>query len=474
MKSKDEIKSDLQLIAKNHEMTGEAVDMIIDLLTYSMYHEQVNILNTAKEMSLNDAYSINSKIALCDNVMYSVFRGTCPIVHLNTHFDSNTYYNKFDLLYTSNTFYLYALDKVDHSADIDTESVTQVDAILTRNKLIEKTVECTYNQYYIDLVDDVYGNTYSDISDDVMVTIDGRMYGTTRIFADHCKSVGDDELIFILTIPDYGIRLYKKHMFGSGSIVEIKAIVYTTLDDINEDDINNIRIPGLRFLESPKLDSNGDIIINEDGDEEKIKPIDYSAEISRQDSDSLLYYANFASRVDHEIKSNSDVNYLFSEVYIKYVESSTFRYVRKGEIYGGNELTEDTLYISYIPKPGDQLGPDDFEEFSDNYGSYFICNKIVISQAKRIDINLNIRVVVTNGESIYEEVQSILNSEFNKKLGLALNEKLLQSMISKIDNVKYLDNFELIVVTVGESDSVLNPTFDQYFVITPNIVYVTK
>lgn len=470
MKSKDEIKSDLQLIARNHEMTGEAVDMIIDLLTYSMYHEQVDILNTAKEMSLNDAYSINSKIALCDNVMYSVFRGTCPIVHLNTHFDSNTYYNKFDLLYTSNTFYLYALDKVDHSADTDTSSVTKVDAILTQSKLIEKTVTCTYNQYYIDLVDDVYGNTYSNISDDIMVTIDGRMYGTTRIFSDHCKSVGDDELIFVLTIPGYGIRLYKKPMFGSGSTVEIKAIVYTTIDDINESDINNIRIPGLRFMTSKKLDDEGHEVVDDNGNTVYIDPITYSSEIERQDSDSFLYMANFASRVDHEIKSNSDVNYLFSEVYIKYVESSTFKYIRKGE---DPDVTEDTLYISYIPKPGDQLGPDDFEEFRDNYGSYFICNNIVIYQATRIDVRLDVSVVVNNGESIYDEVQSILTAEFNKKLGLMINQKLLQSMISKISNVKYISNFNM-VVTSGENNLNSTPAFDQYFIITPNIVYVTE
>lgn len=489
MNSKEQIKYNLEQIAKNRNLSGEAVDLIIDLLTYALYHEQVEIANTAKEMSLNDAVLVNSKIALCCNNMYSVYRGKNPRLKLKIKVNSVLNKNRFDKIYESNSFKVYCnrILSINPSPDPiilgetlgeDGKYHDNDDLIISKDDIIQQsyTIDNIQDTYYIDIIDPTTTNHYSNLSEDIIVGIeDGNTeyteYKTTRIFSDHCKSFGSNEKIFVLTIPDYGIRLYKKDRFVVNSRVYVKVFKYTTLDDINESELNKIVIPGTETLVySETTGLKYDIVDT----------------IRRQDLESLQYEVNLAGRVNHEIQSNSDVSYLFNEVFIDKVIMSAYKYVAD-EVSRSN----DKLFIWYILKPGAEITDQDQIDFKTQYCSYFVCEQVEIIEATEVPVVLELDVVTDDtSENIYDQVQSILN-EYTYKLGMKLNKELLISQISKIDTIKYVQNLDYDTtvdhdfdigclseldssygIETDEEDPIMVP--DQYYTITPNINFIQE
>lgn len=492
MNSKEEIRDALLQIADNYKMRGEAVEMAVELVTYALFHEQVAIANTAKEMSLTDATLMDSKIAQCANVMYSVYRGRCPIVRLNLHFIAKVNKSKFDTLYEGNTFNLYASHPITETPDGSDDSTKQVEAIMSKFDLIDRTYDITKDNYMgLEITDD-NGNTVNDISDDIIVQVlqknEGmdsepewvEEYAVTRIFSDHCKSFGTNEMIFALTIPGFGVRLFKKGNFTIGTSVRVKAVVYTPLSAINTDALKRISISGATLMESRRMEDDPD---NPSERMEVVTPaVEYNGEIERPDVDSLPYLANYAGRVSHQIQSNSDVNYFFSEVFVDRVMSSTFRFFKKGSVlpdnYGnipeeGVSAGEDCLYIWYIKRKNAQsISDNEGTQFANAYGAYFLNGNIIIEEATEIKVKLSLDVVLDSTETISEDVEAILESDFNNKLGSTLNKELLRARISKLSHLSYIKMFDLTTNSGTDLSQTLPP--GQYYTIEAEINYTLE
>lgn len=492
MNSKEEIRDALLQIADNFKMRGEAVEMAVELVTYALFHEQVAIANTAKEMSLTEAALMDSKIAQCANMMYSVFRGRNPIVRLNLRFNAKVSRNRLDPLYEGNTFNLYAASPIDEVPDGTETSTKQVDTILSKFDIVDMTFEIDKDNYTGLELTDADGNVINDISDDMIVEViqgnDGitnngeerREYPVTRIFSDHCKSFGDNEMIFALTIPGFGVRLFKKGNFIIGSYVRVKAVVYTTLSEIDTEALKRVSISGATLMESTTYVEDPE---SPTGRKAIVTPaIEYDGESERPDIDTLPYLANYAGRVNHQIQSNSDVNYLFSEVFAAKVMASTFRFFKKGSIlpdsHGnigetGAEAAMDMLYIWYIKKKNARsITLPESASFIENYGSYFLNGEIKITEASEVKVRLSLDVVLDNTETVSDDVDAILESDFNKKLGVMMNKELLRAKIAKLPHIKYIKEFVLEASDGTDLDLTLPP--GRYYLVEAEINYTLE
>ena len=506
MISREELRENLVQIASNNGISGESVDLLIDLITYSKYHEQFEIINAIQENNLSTAKLLNSKIRMCMNVMYPVYRGKNARVKLN--FINNTLINKskFDLLYSSNTFKVYTENSLNLTPSIDSGisgvNKYSVIGILSTSDLQESTKTIKANEiYYVDFTID--REVVSDLSEDVQVFINDTEYPTTRNFYDYIQNeiplvdndaylIGDKyytvngvswipipesdprvkdlkikgelnsttllpilpskilDPLFVLTTPDYGIRIYKRGYFKPNDIIKIRAVKYTSSEDINYDEFNKIIIPGTQLTSallkdnvvkrSPALNKEGNPTYEDNG---------IINEISRDYEKSLLFNANNYSRLQNKTLSKSDINALFTEYFIDQVHSAINWYDGKKNSEGIDTVTFDsgTVYIYYVPKiDNDLITVGQMEVFKQKYGSYFITNTLRAESGVLMNIEVQIVLVTKKSidlmstiSSIFTNYSMILNDPNDKESNL-LKPKSIFSEISKIPEVDYIDS----------------------------------
>jgi hypothetical protein len=491
MISKNQIINDLRAIALNNNYKGEAVEMIIDLLTYSLYNEQVQIVNAIRESSISTAYSINSKIAQSMGVMYSVYRGKNPTVKFR--FINNTLlsYNKLGLIYKSNSVRVYSDSTVVIQPSIDNSICTLSGILCSTDKYTSTKTITESDRYYVDAeIDD---SILTDLSEDIKVSINNVEYPTTRSFYDHMhtpiESNGSLDKLFILTIPGYGIRVYKKgYIDDSGSpvgyfkindTITIECLKYTTLSSLNSDELKSMSIQGTELV---NFDAS---------DNQTYKGIKLNNEVSRENDDSILYNANYYSRIQSNILSKSDVNVLFTEYFIEYVYSSANEFIK------GSDSSKDSMTIYYILKNGSVSIDSKIPSWRELYKSYFITETINTVQCIKLDLYIDIEVYVNDGSDILSDVTNIL-SEYENKINLdsntpLLNSNLIIAKINKISNVAYVSKFIYLRYMIDDSNSSGYTTIDSssdelvpirakdstgaftgtpyYYNITPNITY---
>lgn len=509
MLSKETIYNSLKEIAANNNLRGESVNMLIDQITYSLFHEQVEIINALQESNLNSAYLLNSKIRQCMNVMYSVFRGRNCRVKLN--FINNTLIkkNKFDVLFTSNTFKVYADSAIEFQPSTDTgangKNIYTLIGILAKDDLLEADYTVTENnKYYIDF--ELDRNILSDISEDIQVfigsidmsntpqVINWVEYPVTRNFYDHIQYKEDEgglDPIFVQTIPDFGIRVYKRGYFKVSSIVRIRGLRYTVEDDINPDEFSKIKIPGTE-LNMP-LDASGkeiglsiDRIVTTAPEYRKDTDIvdelipTYTdngliPEIPRDESGSLLYNANFYERVQAQILSKSDINILFTEHFIERVLSAINWYDGKKDSNGNYSVSfkEGLVYIFYVPRiAGDVISNDEMDVFINKYGSYFISNNLRAQTGILNEISVDISLYISDSAELSSEISTIFNKYANKLNDPndwdynVLNPKQVFAEISKLPTVEYIDilQYEYQSIGSGSDHSVYNDLPNNYYI----------
>lgn len=509
MISKETIREELKKIASNNGLHGESVNMAIDLITYSLYHEQFEIANMVQENNLSTAKLMNSKIRSCMNVMYPVYRGKNARVKLN--FVNNTLItkNRFDVLFTSNTFKVYAEESINLSPSIDggDSGISKYSIIgIISNKDLQGYTKTIGKDdiYYIDFTID--REIVSNLSEDIQVFINGIEYPITRSFYDYIQSdiplndldaylikdkyyyvngvtwipipesdpkVADLKIkgsldsttllpilpskeidpLFILTIPDYGIRVFKRGYFKPNDSVTIRGLKYTTASQINYDEFNRIIIPGTELTtvlskdnvvrRSPSLNSDGKPDYLDNG---------IILEIERDDEKSLLMNANNYSRLQNKTLAKSDINALFTEYFIDQVHTAINWYDGKKD---PNTLLDTVtfdagkVYIYYVPKvDNDFITVDQMEVFKQKYGSYFITNTLVAESGILLTIDVQIVLVTKRSvdlmkdlESIFTNYSMILNDP-NDKESNVLKPKSIFSEISKLNDVDYIDSLE--------------------------------
>ena len=107
MKSIQEYIDKYKGIANDLQLTGDSVDLLVQLLAHATYINEVENINYANESSLERATLPNSKIQHCMDIMYSVFRGSCPRVKLRFRPTKYISLEKYQRVYSSNNFSLY-------------------------------------------------------------------------------------------------------------------------------------------------------------------------------------------------------------------------------------------------------------------------------------------------------------------------------------------------------------------------------
>lgn len=437
MKSIQEYIDKYKGIANDLQLTGDSVDLLVQLLAHATYINEVENINYANESSLERATLPNSKIQHCMDIMYSVFRGSCPRVKLRFRPTKYISLEKYQRVYSSNNFSLYyfgapKIIRPITTVSVEGENYEEITCIMASNLITDTQTFNEYNKYYIDLM-------YSNLSSDCMVLVNDEEMPVYRRFTDHIKYGG----LFDLTITDYGMRIYAPDIFRSTSelaayengaelppastTITTKVFEYCSLSDFNETEKSRISIPGLTF--PPK----SQILPTED-----YPGITFIPEVERGSIDSIHYLAQRERFANSIIRSNSDVGYLLEESYPEIVKEggTVYKFFKLNQC--DPEKTALQLYIYYIPKvQGTILTQSQQEEFEKNRASYYVTEDVNIVPGIRRNIVVEMGLELYKNESIDDEVNEIL-SKYENQFGINLLEcsQEIMSAISKISNVR--------------------------------------
>lgn len=438
-------------IANNLQLTGDSVELLVQMMANATYISEVEQVSFANEASLERATLMNSKIQHCVNLMYSVFRGKCPRVKLRFKCKKILSFNKHDVVYSSNRFSLYYDEEPKtFYPDSNEGKVHTIECILAAERIEDTQILPDYNRYYIDLV-------YNNLSNDVFVKVNGSETEVYRRFADHLRYGG----LFDLTMPDFGMRLYAPDIFRqvpeiesyngdedlppSNTTITTWVYRYCLLSDFNVTELSKINIKGTEFPEMIEGESYpGITLINE---------------IPRDTVDQVHYKANRDRYVNSILRSNTDIGALLEEMYPdKVVKGGTFydfvklrtaedEKVEKPDVeYDPDDPNSYTtrkgyilrLRIYYIPYNLNKLlTPSDINEFKKECTAYYVTENIEVQTGERVEISFRINVELYSNLSIQKEVDEILN-HYENKFNMDLASKLpeIESAISKISNVK--------------------------------------
>lgn len=479
MKTYSEILQDLQDIQNELKLEGDAVEINKRIAAYVYYHTQIDITNAIRESSINSAYLMNSKIEHCMDNMYSVFRGTNPILTLNLILNAELGYDKFDLVYNSNTFKLYAREVISQHPTLPNGAgeltpiqiqliVSSSDKIVYSPGKDARILSDRKWPYYIDIkLDDE--RLASNLSEHLFIYRQENENDAkeevswTRIFTEHASSAISDEQLFVLTIPDYGIRVYKKGYFDYNidKNLHFEIIPYTTIDDINLLDFSKITIPegtlkspaGLTIDQLPDPNDTTDLeqVINIDETGNLIESIDntdlyqmiLSPNIERQNTATLAYQSNFSGKSSNTMISNNDILFLFSETFIDRVLSCNFEL----------DLESSSIVIYYVPNPdANAITATEKSDFINKYDKYGIANNMLaIQEGNRLTRTVTLEYVSDGLTDITEQANNIINS-YNNILGQTLNQRELEGQFSKLQGVSYISNLSVSGLNPDETE----------------------
>lgn len=350
-------------VARRLNLQGDSIEMLSQLLGNATYISEVEHMSYTQEASLERASQLNSKIQHCMNEMYSVFRGSCPRVLI--HFTSLSYleYNIFDEIATFNNFSLYYLGYAGDSSEITYSPISippnqemTIIALISPKKLRSEWTINFYNQFYVDFLE-------SNLSNDIQVRVDGELCNTTRIFSDHIK---DNSLVFDLTLPDYGLRLYAPEIFKekittsiadnlseipTGTKISLEAFRFSELSSYNVSELKQIKIKGTKLKAFDLTDWNSYGSELSDG-------LIFIKEVPRDSSGTLHYKAHRDKFVGSILRSNSDVGYLLEEMYPEKIRKSGTSF----KFESTNIIPKTKSTFGFIPE--DSLEEDNYKNLS--------------------------------------------------------------------------------------------------------------
>ena len=457
-------------IAQSLGYTGDSAELLIQLLANASYIEEVENIRYMEESSLSTAVLENSKIQHCVDMMYSVFRGTCPRVLIHFKPNKRVQFTKYSEIISSSNFKIYYLGFLDDSQIQPAEvgKITWEDIMKSENTFSAEpsssnkeytivgllstgkeqngpiTITNT-NGYYIEVPE-------NNISNDVYVTLgNGTNKNITRNFSSHLLN-GD---LFDLTIPGYGSRLY---FYGSGletsdSNITFSYFPFTELSSFQDSELKRITLKDteLRPVSGSTSEETTLERILRNSDLEEIAPgLVYIPEVPKEDLRAIHYNANKGRYTNAIVRSNNDLSYLLVQDYSGKVRSAVCRYSSDGAI---------TIY--YIPTSNNNLlSEQEKNDFKTSKQAYFVTTELGVEKANEItgvlDIDLVLKAPISNLE---EEIRKIVaeyeyNFEYtpylmdSAKFNANIKNKIL-SELSKIDNIRYVKD---VVWTPDEED----------------------
>lgn len=426
-------------IADNLQLTGDSVELLVQMLANATYSSEVEQISYANEASLERSTLMNSKIQHCMNIMYSVYRGTCPRVKIRFYSQKYLTFQRYDKIYSSNNFSIYYDGYFDKTkGDFVYSPITIpptgdneeyiITCILASKEIVDTQSLPEYNRYYIDL-------NYDNLSNDCYVLVNGSNTPVYRKFTDHIKYGG----LFDLTLPNYGMRLYAPDIFrgdvseveslnngeelpSSNTSIETHVYEFCQLSQFLDSDLMRISIKGT------KLPNN-----SEGCPAEKYPGLTFIDGSDRDTQETIHYKANRDRYANSIMRSNLDIGSMLEE-------SFPDKIVKGGTNYEfiTNEGEKPTLIINYIPyTDSNPISNNEITEFKNSRAAYYVTDDIVIQEGEKVNIFFTLKLELYKNINIDSEVKNIL-SQYENKFDIDLMELLpeIESSISKITNVR--------------------------------------
>ncbi|MCQ2209228.1 MAG: hypothetical protein MJZ34_02940 [Paludibacteraceae bacterium] len=425
-------------------LQGELVELVSDLLSEYLYLHQMEDVSILMEDSFLRCKYLNSSIQHAADNFYSVDRGKNRLIHINnlgclspvrvSKFDTVSSYGQYKLVYDQNYTHL------------NTDEPFEFSGYLTIDNAQTITVEGN-GRYYMDLTD-AEGNLIQNVSENIMVmSIDDRGTADNRDDKHHefkisnnlldlytkaenatigSEDQNDDSIsvmkaeICAMTLPNYGIRLWKADKFQENFTYVIK---YLKCPDETKAEINietDIRsIPGYT-KNANKVPTEIKVVEKEDGS---------TCNQVLKTEDQELIYLNAAanSRFQGAMKSiNSIDDFIQSNL------SKDFNLVGFKTVIGPktNPFVEDgaiKVYCTFTGHEGaTQATLKSMQIRAVNLlKAYYITNDIVFENAQ--PVNMTNTVIDTEGSSqiLYVDVH------YNDIIEYAVCENI-------VDNKRYI------------------------------------
>ena len=464
-------------IARNNGITGDSVELLVQLLANASYISEIENISYVQEASLEKATLVNSKIQHCMNQMYSVFRGRCPRVILKFKPTKYMEFNVYDQIVKSNDFSVYYLGYLSDTGEnvkgtkslpieegfvygpckinpaLSDEDTVTVIGLIAKERVDKDWTTSKYNTYYVETIDE-------NLSSDMYVKVEGEYTDTTRVFSDHILN----HYVFDLTTTSWSSRLYIYGLFDN----TVERDDEPTEEEIKNDaniTINAFyykfsRISDYKPAELKKINISGSEMAGFDLDKDQLY-CGYSEtapgviiipEIDREGIDTIHYKANRDRFVSSIVRSNSDVGAVLEEMYptkvmpygTNYIYQSSENGSRTNYVFkSGNDGSRVDLY--YVPiDPLILLTDDEINEFVDTKKAYYIVDDIYINPGRQFTAFMNIDLELYKPFTIDSEISKILKT-YEKKFGTDLMASLdeIKTLISKVSNVKQVRDISI-------------------------------
>lgn len=494
MRSLQDYRDIYKEIAKNYNITGDSVELLVQLLANASYISEVENISYMQEASLEKCTLINSKIHHCMDMMYSVFRGRCPRVIIKFMPTKYHEFNVYDTIVSSNDFNVYYLgyipqneEGIDEDEDepkgkssitgtknlpleegfvygpcvvnpaVDEEETVTIIGLIAKEKITQSWTTSKYNTYYVETLEE-------NLSNDMYVKIDGNFCDTTRIFSDHILN----HYIFDLTTTSFSSRLYVADIYKKGlerndepgveetndpnTTITATYYKFSKISEYKPAELKKINISGaemvsfdLSFLD--RLGKKG---------EETAPGVIIIPEVDREGVGTIHYKANRDRYVESIIRSNSDVGTVLEEMYPAKVREYGTNYIFN---YGESSSRVD-LY--YVPINITNLLTDaEIAEFIETKKAYYVVDDIYVSNGRQFTAFFTIDVELYKPFTIDNSISDILNN-YSKRFNVDMDSSLeeIQTLISKVSNIKQVRGITVNYLDPEDNEASLEDLYD--------------
>lgn len=438
MKTAKEYLKEYREIASSLGLRGDSVELLSQLLAHFTYTNEVENLAYTLEGSLERALQPNSKIQLCVEQMYSVFRGRCPRVILRFRPTKFFDLDLFERVATGPAYSLYYLgyvgsEGIDSPGALYSDNTGSMNFIyspvtipptetgyvtiicLMASEIIERDFTVSEkNTYYLDIPESGLSSDLWIKTGHIGVGQEGMEYlSVTREFQKHLL----DSLVFDLTLPDWGTRLYLPESYRvPGITAKVGVFKFLELDSLNRYDLGSIKVQG-----TEPVGFGGDI----HGLTEVSTGVIILPETPREDLSTVHYRSNQDRYMGSILRSNSDVGDLLKEMYPLKVKGTSFKFLGTPEIITTSKKT--TMFegkvlqnnIESYSIPGSDSGAPHLE-FSINP-----------SETTRI----RVRIDKTNSKDPGTCVYNIKTESPVSQLGTSINTYVLKTYLDQDSEV---------------------------------------
>lgn len=360
MQTLNEIIADLKDIAISNNYEGATVDGLIYLMASGIYKNQLNVVNTAREVSPSSCTLVNSAIQHAQDKNYSVYRGRNQhiLIKYATPIETKQV-KKFDVCTRIGKYLLvYARD---YTFESGTRFNGDIELILCE-KLIEETLSSSLKKYT--------RSSTSDLTEDLAFYVNDKeseYVNNLNISLTENNYINQtcDTPYLILTDTDYGVICWSYDnindtIFDTNFTYKIKSPEYLT-ECIEEDAIQSI--PGFDITKTLE-NTNGRG--NEDG-------ITLLTNLVREENvDNIYIESSAAEHAGNIIRSIDDIKSIF----LNYFAMAN---IKSCKCY----LTKAKIQIIYLLEDKNKQIPNmDIEAFQRYLAkAYYVTQEIEIRKA---------------------------------------------------------------------------------------------